>query len=90
MVSINHLLWDSWNIGHIVRHSVTPAEVEEVCLSTFIARQSYAGRILLVGPTYDRRALAIVLEPQGDGIYYVVTARPASRRERRRYQEGTG
>jgi uncharacterized DUF497 family protein len=34
--------------------------------------------------------LAIVLEPQGDGIYYVVTARPASRRERRRYQEGTG
>lgn len=90
MVSINRLIWDPWNVGHIARHEVTPAEVEQVCTSAFIARQSYAGRILIIGPTNDNRILAVVLDPQDDGDYYVVTARPASRRERRRYQEGTG
>ena len=89
MVSINRLLWDPWNVGHIARHEVTPAEVEQVCTGAFITRQSYAGRLLLIGPTYAERVLAVVLEPLDDGAHYVVTARPASRRERRRYQEGT-
>lgn len=90
MESINRLSWDPWNVGHIARHGVTLQEVEEVCFGRFTTRQSYAQRILLVGPTTEERMLAIVLEPEGDGDYYVVTARPASRRERRQYQEDMG
>ena len=90
MVQIDHLTWDSWNVTHIARHSVTASEVEEVCYGTFITQQGYAGRILAIGSTNDNRILAVVLEPQGDGEYYVVTARPASRRERRDYQENSG
>ncbi len=90
MVQIDHITWDTWNIAHIVRHSVTVAEVEEVCYGTFITQQGYSGRFLVIGQTSDERTLAVVLEPQGAGEYYVVTARPASRRERRDYQENIG
>ena len=83
MISISRLLWDPWNVQHIARHSVTPAEVEQVCESAFIARRSYAGRILLIGPTYANRVLVVVLEPVDESSHYVITARPASRKERR-------
>ena len=90
MAPIERLIWDPWNVGHIARHGVSMREVEEACTGTFAARHSYAGRILLIGSTNDDRILAVVVEPEGDGAYYVVTARPASRRERRRYQEHMG
>ncbi len=90
MELIDHLIWDPWNVQHIRRHGVTLQDVQEVCSKAFISRHTYAGRILLVGSTNENRVLAVVVEPQGNGVYYVVTARPASRRERRRYQEGTG
>ena len=89
MIVIDRLFWDAWNVAHIARHGVIPEEAQEVCRGPFIARQSYAGRILLVGPTFSSRMLAVVLEPLDDAIYYVVTARPASRKERRLYQEET-
>ena len=90
MAPIERLIWDPWNVGHIARHDVTIREVEETCAGTFTSRHSYAGRILIIGSTNDSRILAVVVEPEGDGAYYVVTARPASRRERRRYQEHIG
>ena len=62
---------------------MTPHEVEEVCSGRFVARYSYAGRVMLIGPTLEDRVLAVVLEPIGEGAHYVITARPASRRERR-------
>ena len=86
MLFISRLLWDSWNVAHIARHEVVPAEVEEVCHGEPMAEQGKKGRIRLVGPTIRGRMLAIILEREGEGIYYVVTARPASREERRRYQ----
>ena len=88
MEPINRLLWDPWNIAHIARHGVTQHDVEEACARILSTRNSYGGRILLIGSTSDNRILAVVLEPEGSGEYYVVTARPASRRERRPYQEG--
>ena len=55
----------------------------------FIYWESYAGRFVVVGPTLAELTLAVVLEPDDSGMYYVVTARPASRRERRLYREAT-
>jgi hypothetical protein len=34
--------------------------------------------------------IAVVLDPRGHGVYYPVTARPASRKERRYYNEQKG
>ncbi len=85
MIDIGRLIWDEWNIAHIARHGVTPEEVEQVCHGNYIVRGSYQQRVMLVGPTATGRMLAVVLDPEDAGTYYPITARPASRKERRLY-----
>ena len=84
MVFVRRLIWDSWNVAHLSRHQVSLDEVEEVCHGEHIRRQAYRGRIMLIGPTGVGRMITVVLDPEDEpGVYYPVTARPASRRERR-------
>ena len=90
MILIRRLICDSWNVDHIARHRVTPDEVEEVCHGTPLVQRSYKGRIVLLGPTATGRLLAVILAPEGRGVYYPVTARPASRKERALYQRHLG
>ena len=90
MLLVRRLIWDAWNVAHIARHEVTPDEVEEVCHSDAVADQGYKGRIRLVGPTATGRMLAVILAPEGRGVYYTVTARPASRKEHHKHQEEQG
>ncbi len=91
MITVHRLVWDDWNIGHIARHEVIPKEAEEVCQGDYIVRASYQGRFVLIGPTSAGRMIAVVLEPlEYAGEYYPVTARPASRKERRLYQNQKG
>jgi uncharacterized protein len=87
MLFVRCLIWDSWNVAHIARHDVSSDEVEEVCHGDHIIREGHTGRIMLIGPTKGKRMLAIILEDMGGDVYYVVTARPADRKERRLYQE---
>ena len=86
MIYVRRLIWDAWNVAHIARHGIAPDEVEEVCHTEYIDREAYKGRVMLIGPTGAGKLLAVVLEPVDEGIYYPVTARSASRRERRIYQ----
>jgi len=90
MLAIRRLIWDSWNIAHIARHHVIPEEVEAVCHGDYIVRQAYQGRLMLIGPTAAGRVLAVILDSQGEGLYYPVTARPADRKERRIWREERG
>ena len=90
MLHIRRLVWDPGNIAHIARHDVTVDEVEEVGHGDPVALRSYLTRIVLIGPTQAGRMLAVVLEPEGEDVYYPVTARPASRKERRYYQGQKG
>ncbi|MBI3330420.1 MAG: BrnT family toxin [Nitrospinae bacterium] len=91
MLTINRLIWDTWNVAHIARHHVTPEEVEEVCHGQPVTSRTYKGRLRVVGPTRRRRLLAVILAPtQDEGVYYPVTARPADRKERRIYQHHRG
>jgi len=90
IVYVRRLIWDAWNEAHIARHQVTREEVEEVCQARPIVQEGYGGRSLVIGPTRSGRMLTIVLDPEGEGIYYPVTARPASRRERAIYEPGGG
>ena len=58
-----------------------------MCHGNFIIRPAYSERLLLIGPTLTGRVLAAVLDADvAEGRYYVVTARPADRKERKIYQ----
>lgn len=87
VLSIRGLVWDLWNVAHIARHEVAPEEVEEVCHGDYIIREGYGGRVILVGPTGTGRMLTVILAPKGPGEFHPVTAYPASRRMRQRYQQ---
>jgi len=80
-VVIKGLIWDEWNKEHIVKHTVTVAEVEEACHATLEVTNSYRKRILVIGKTKSGRILAVALSPENrefqpypKGIYYPVTA----------------
>lgn len=90
MIIIQGLVWDSWNVAHIARHGVTPEEVEEVCQGSYLTFDAYGERIVLVGTTRAGRNLTAVLAAKRKGIYYPVTARPSSRKERRYYRQQKG
>jgi hypothetical protein len=75
VIIVRKLIWDSWNVRHIARHNITTEEVEAVCHGlALILRGQQKGRLLLTGPTEERRMISIVLESNGHGIYYPVTA----------------
>jgi uncharacterized DUF497 family protein len=83
---------DDWNLEHITTHAVTPTEVAEVAAGKSVARETYKGRVQLIGPTLAGRMLAIIVGPvpTRPEIYYVFSARPASRKERRFFSEQGG
>ena len=91
MLLVRRLVWESWNVGHIARHAVLPEEVEQVCHSDPVVQAGKKGRLLVFGPTREGRMLAVVLDPEPEaGVYYPVTARPASRGERAMYAKERG
>lgn len=87
---VTKLIWDTWNVDHIARHSVMPDEVEEVCKKSFFASQTYERRIRIIGKTRSGKILTIILAPKGRNEYYPVTARSASHSEQRIYIEKEG
>ena len=90
MLLVDRLIWDEWNVAHLARHRVTPDQVEEVCAGDPVVQRGHSGRILVFGPLKSGKMIAVVLDPEGNGAYYPVTARPASRRERAIYQQEKG
>jgi len=71
---------------------VLPEEADEVVAGEPSARETYKNRVQLVGPTAAGRMLSIVVGPVPDqpSVYYVFSARPASRKERGEYQQQKG
>ncbi|MBI2303641.1 MAG: BrnT family toxin [Chloroflexi bacterium] len=92
MLVIHRLIWDPCNVAHIARHGVTPEEVEEVCHGEPVVQVGKKGRSLVFGPTLSGRILTVVLDAESSpgGVYYPVTARPSSRRERAIYANERG
>lgn len=91
MIRIRRLIWDEWNLAHIARHQVVPEEVNEVCHGNVLVQQGHSGRIVLIGPTMSGRMVEVVLDPeQEQGVFYVVTAHPASKKDRGLYEAETG
>ena len=57
-----------------------------------IVRETYKQRLLLIGPTLPGRLLTVVAGPVSNqpDVYYVFSARPASREERQYFQHQEG
>lgn len=69
---------------------MTPERVEEAChadAAGIKVELTHDQRLLVLAPLADGYLIAVVLAPEGDGVYYPVTARQTKRQERRRYAE---
>ncbi len=82
MVLIEGLTWDERAEEHIRRHGVTFEEVDQAVSGSRYARRS-GPYLLIIGQTLQGRYLAVVLDDEGDGLWYPVTARQATASERR-------
>lgn len=80
--------WDAANVGHILRHRVTPFEVEEVAgrLHVTIPAKTMKGekRWKLFGKTTSNRYLVVVFTIRRK-LFRTVTAYEMNAGERRRY-----
>ena len=90
MLFVRQLVWDGWNVEHIARHGIAPEEVEEVCHQQPVFVDTYNLRVLVIGPTVASKMVSAILAPKGDDCYYPVTARSASRKERKIYESLKG
>jgi len=76
--------------GHILKHHVTIEEVSETISKDYVYIQAKRGRWQLIGKTEKNRFLTIILGKRSvKNTYGLVTARPASRKERSFYKEFT-
>jgi uncharacterized DUF497 family protein len=91
VLTIRKLLWDSWNSKHIARHHITPEEVETVCHNDpLVLRGQQKSRLVVIGQTEDNQIITIILESQGSGKYYPITAYGASTNDRTLYNRLKG
>jgi uncharacterized DUF497 family protein len=80
--------WNDWNVEHIARHGVGPAEAEQVIRA---ARAPYPRKIdgekwLVWGRGRGERFLQVVFVLDPDDAVYVIHARPLTGQEKRRYR----
>jgi uncharacterized DUF497 family protein len=89
---IERLVWDDWNLDHIAKHDVLPQEAEDVIAGEPTVDETYKQRMQLIGPSAAGRMLSIVIGavPDQPNVYYVFSARPASRKERADYARRIG
>ncbi len=86
-ITITQPMWDDWNIDHIARHTVVPEEVE-LSLSDpqAIFLQAKQGRLMILGLAKKRLITPVLNAQETIGLYYVITARDMSKKERAFYR----
>lgn len=82
-IIVKKLLWDSSNIEHIEKHKVSKEEAEQAGTQVIAVKVARRGCYLLIGRS-GTRIISVVVVRRDTGIYYVVTARDADKKERRR------
>ncbi len=83
MVWFSELIWDDWNEEHIARHDVRMSEATEAVRNAPFLTRARDETYRVIGQTDAGRYLFIIVVPQILEAYYVVTARDATRNERR-------
>ncbi|KKR87348.1 hypothetical protein A2875_02800 [Candidatus Gottesmanbacteria bacterium RIFCSPHIGHO2_01_FULL_46_14] len=81
-IIVRVLVFDKVNREHIKKHKVTEEEIEVVGKKFLYHRRAHSGRYLAIGRV-GQRILTIIIRRTSVGKYYVVTARDASKKERK-------
>ena len=82
LIRIEGLSWDERSEEHIATHGIRFEDVEEAVQRILYHRRS-GEYLLVIGQDASGRHLTIVLDDDGDGLWYPVTARLTSGSERR-------
>ncbi|MCL5431919.1 MAG: hypothetical protein M1484_02340 [Patescibacteria group bacterium] len=85
-IKIKKLTWRNWTKEHIKKHRVSVAEAEEAAKNLIAHKRGYAGRYIAMGRS-GTRIIAVIVNREKTGHYFVVTARDASREERMKVYE---
>lgn len=85
-IIVKKLIWDEWNIEHIKKHDVSQKEVVEVAQDIITHERTKQGRYLIIGRT-GTRILTVIIDRKETGVYYLVTARDAAKKERKKLYE---
>jgi uncharacterized DUF497 family protein len=86
-INANNLIWDTFNTDHIRKHSVSMQEIVEACGHIVHTEKTKKDRFLMVGITDKKRILSMVLANKDENQFYLVTARDASKKERKIYAQ---
>lgn len=93
MAEVSGFEWDTANVGHILRHSVTPFEVEDVATRSHVVVPARAvgreNRWKLFGRTATGRCLVVVFTVRR-GRFRTVTAYDMNAIERKKYASKIG
>lgn len=81
-IVIRKLIFDRYNLEHIKKHNVAREEIEQVGQNFLYHRKTHTGRYLAVGRV-GSRIITLVIRRESQEKYYVVTARDASKKERK-------
>jgi len=85
-IKIKIIVWDLWNLEHIKKHKVEVSEIEEAIKNISYHKRTHKERYLVVGRS-GKKIISSVLMRQRLSDYYLVTARDASKKERKRVYE---
>lgn len=81
-IIIRKLIWDEWNREHINKHKVTIDEAEEAVKNFIAHRKGKKGRYIAIGKS-GTRLISLVIRRENTGVYYPVSVRDSSKKERR-------
>jgi len=85
---IADLIWTDSNLEHIARHQVEQREVEEAVLGApFVRKGREDDRYYIYGQTEAGRYLTVIADHEGEGWFFIVTARDMTSEERRGYRK---
>lgn len=84
-MKVNRLDWNENRREHIAEHRVSIEEVEEIAFGKHYAVRTKQDRYRLIGQTDSGRYLVVIVEPGEYGWFYPITARDATKNERRLY-----
>lgn len=81
------LRWDNFNTKHIISHEISREGVETAYRDqNRVMFSSYKERFICIGAEIKGRIITVILSRSNES-YYVITARPASRKERETYDQ---
>ena len=85
-IKIRELIWDEYNVEHIKKHNVIVSEAEEAVKNFIAHKAGKKGRYIAIGRS-GTRLISLIVRRVNTGVYYLVSARDSSKKERREIYE---